>query len=337
MQMRTILIGAFALVFGIAAAVGAYLLVQSPTTAPKQDTVSVVVAAVDISRGQTLTEEHLVLRDWPKDAIPEGVVIDLKNAINRTARIALIKGDLLSEAKMAPAGAGRGMAAIIPTGMRAVTIQTPNVASGVAGFILPGNKVDVLLTVSSSGANDSTGGGSTITLLQNVEILAVDQRIDAPQENKMDLKELRSVTLLVTPDGAARLDLGQNKGTLQLALRSHADTATAFVEPATLAGLSIGTASSIAANQGPDPSSISNPVTAAPRPIMIRTLRGSSQGYINLPASANGADVGSIPEAPTADQAEPIASSKEVSVDPRSPLIVRPESQSRIRLESRSR
>jgi Flp pilus assembly protein CpaB len=84
--------------------------------------------------------------------------------------------------------------------------------------------VDVLLTIGGGGGNDPTGGGSTTTLLQNVEILAyeivaVDQRVEVPADDKVDAKELRSVTLLVTPDQAARLDLEQNRGTLRLAPR----------------------------------------------------------------------------------------------------------------------
>jgi pilus assembly protein CpaB len=286
MQTRTILIAVFAVVFGISAALGAYLLVQSPAGAPAPETVSVVVAAVDISRGQTLTPEHLVQRDWPKDAVPEGAITDLQEVLDRTATFAMIKGDLLSDAKLAPRGAGRGMAAVIPTGMRAVTIQTPTVATGVAGFILPGNKVDVLLTVSGTGTEDRTGGGSTITLLQNVEVLAVDQRIDAPQDNKMDLKDLRSVTLLVNPADAARLDLGQNKGVLQLALRNHADTATVLVEPATLAGLHLGSSVPVVVKHGP-PGESSQPQATAPipkRPMLIRTLRGSTSGFVALPS-----------------------------------------------------
>lgn len=324
MQLRTILIGAFALVFGIAAAIGAYLLVQSPAAASKPETVSVVVAAVDINRGETLSAQHLVQREWPKDSVPEGVVLHLRDAIDRTARIALMKGDLLSEGKMAPVGAGRGMAAIIPAGMRAVTIQTPNVASGVAGFILPGNKVDVLLTVSSSGTNDPTGGGSTITLLQNVEILAVDQRIDAPQDNKMDLKELRSVTLLVNPDGAARLDLGQNKGTLQLALRSHADTTTTFVEPATLAGLRINPAEPITVPQDLDQVvGKPRPVVAAlqrvapRRPVLIRTLRGAAPGFVHMPSSiGDDAEITPTAAVSAAHHARPIDPSAAISGHP---------------------
>jgi len=237
MQMRTILIGAFALVFGISAALGVFVVMNKAPGDAKAEMVSLVVAAVDINRGQSLTPEMLEKKDWPKDAVPEGTTSDPASIVERTVTISMLKGDLLQEAKLAPKGTGRGLAAVIPPGMRAVTIQTPNVSTGVAGFILPGNKVDVFLTMSGQGSDDKTGGGSTITLLQNVEILAVDQRIEAPSDNKMSDKELRSVTLMVTPADAAKIDLGQNKGTLRLGLRNPKDTSTDFVEPVTLAGL----------------------------------------------------------------------------------------------------
>jgi pilus assembly protein CpaB len=115
--------------------------------------------------------------------------------------------------------------------MRAFTIHTPSVASGVGGFILPGNKVDVLLTM------EGKYGSITTTLVQNLEILAVDQRIDAPADNRVDPNQLRSVTLLVTPDQAARLGLGQNKGALHLSLRNHEDNQVGSAAPARLAKL----------------------------------------------------------------------------------------------------
>jgi pilus assembly protein CpaB len=280
MQKRTMLIGALALVFGVSAAVGVYLLAASPAASPKAEMVSLVVAAADINRGKTLTSELLTHRDWPKEAVPEGALTDLAELVDRTATVSLMKGDLLFDGKLAPRGAGRGMAAVIPTGMRAVSIQTPNVSTGVAGFILPGNRVDVLLSVSTQGSDDPTGGGSTITLLQNVEILAVDQRIDAPQDNKMDAKELRSVTLLVNPTDAAKLDLGQNKGTLHLALRNATDKGTEDVEPATLAGLKVGSPAAVAVSQKSETIPPARPKKA---PLIIRTLRGSQSGFVSFP------------------------------------------------------
>ena len=118
-----------------------------------------------------------------------------------------------------------------------------------------------------SGTNES-GGGSTITLLQNVEILAVDQKMDAPSDNKVDTKDLRSVTLLVTPQQANRLDLGQNKGMLHLVLRNREDNKAAQTKPETLKDL-----------RPPVPP----PLPKAPEPppkVKIRTIRGVREGVV---------------------------------------------------------
>jgi pilus assembly protein CpaB len=199
------------------------------------ETVPVLVAAEALPRGTTLSANAVKVRDYPKNLVPEGAITILDDAVGRATMISLVKDDPLVEAKLVAKGC-RPIDALIPEGMRAFTITT-SLVSGVAGFILPGSKVDVLLTVTNHGNDDTTGGGSTTTLLQNIEILAVDQRMDAPADNKVDPKELRSVTLLVSPQQAAKLDLGQNKGTLHLSLRHPKDAAAAATRPATLKGI----------------------------------------------------------------------------------------------------
>jgi pilus assembly protein CpaB len=289
MHRRTLMIIGLALVFGVSAAMGVYLLTLNPNQSAEAETVDLLVVSVDVSKGQTLLESHLAKQKWPKNAIPEGALADLEHAVDRTTAVTLTKGELLLDSKLAQKGAGRGLAAVIPQGMRAVTIQTPNVATGVAGFILPGNKVDVLLGMSGQGNDDPTGGGSTVTLLQNVEILAVDQRIEAPQDNKMDPKELRSVTLLVTPTQAAELALGQNKGTLHLSLRNHMDSSMDTVDPATMTGLKSALPAPRPVVQTPPAQPIVKPVSAPrpPRrrpPTMVRTLKGAASNYVTFPA-----------------------------------------------------
>lgn len=238
MSTRTALVVAFALVFGGSAAMGVNSLVNSNRTAGQQvETVPVVVAATDIPRGGTITGELVKVLQFPKKLAPPGTLAKQDDAVDRAVLSPLVKDEPVLDGKLAPKGSGRGMAALVPSGMRAFTIQTTNVASGVAGFVMPGNRVDVLLTMNAVGAKDRTGGGITSTLLQNVEILAVDQKIDAPVDNRVDPNQLRSVTLLVTPEQAAKLDLGQNKGTLHLTLRNPEDKRHADARPATLSGL----------------------------------------------------------------------------------------------------
>lgn len=302
MRPQSILITALALVFGGSAAVGVNAYVNNKKTATVE-TVPVVVALIDIQRGSTITADVLKVRDYPKDAAPEGAVATLGDVIDRTVFIPLVKGDAVVESKLAPKGMGKGLASLVPSGMRAVTIQTPNVASGVAGFVLPGNRVDVLLTVTDSGGVD-TGGGSTTTLLQNVEILAVDQRMEAPADNKVDSKELRSVTLLVTPHQANLLDLGQNKGMLHLALRNLEDRQDARATPVTLADLRFrrekpwderaqGVLEALGkalAQRKPEPKVVVAPPPKPPVKVLIRTIRGSSEGGVSIERPEVGPD-----------------------------------------------
>jgi pilus assembly protein CpaB len=293
---RSLVIVALALVFGLSAAAGVNMLISgNRSDAAKVETVPVVVAAMDIPRGGTVTSEQVRIWDCPAGQAPPGAIAKLSDAIDRAVYTPLVKGEPVLDGKLAPKGAGRGLAALIPVGMRAFTIQTPNVASGVAGFIMPGNKVDVLMSMSDSGDNQ-TGGGSTTTLLQNVEILAVDQRIDAPADNKVDPVQLRSVTLLVTPNQAAKIDLGQNKGTLHLSLRNLGDGQFARTAPATMNDLrfhqerpwdarakdvlaALGQALAKRKEVPPPPAPAPPP---APIPIKIRTIRGNQEGLVSI-------------------------------------------------------
>lgn len=296
MRLQSLFAVVLALTFGGSAAVGVRSFVQrSGTAGPKAETVPVVVAVVDIARGGTITSELVKTRDYPKDMVPAGALTKPSEAIDRAVAIPLVKDEPVLEGKLSTRGAGRGLAALVPSGMRAVTIQTPNVASGVAGFVMPGNEVDVLLTVADSGLANSTGGGSTTTLLQKVEILAVDQRIDAPPDHKVDVQELRSVTLLVTPHQANLLDLGQNKGTLHLSLRNLEDNQNVSPRPATLADLrfhqekpwdekAMNVLSALAkvmaqrATPAPVPAPAAEKAPVIPPPVRLRTIRGAHEG-----------------------------------------------------------
>ena len=255
---------ALALVCGVSS-IGGFLLLRSQSTEVQPETVSVVIATREISRGEVINKQNVAVRQWVADQVPPHAIGNLSEALNRTVMTPLLPGEAIMSGKLADAELGRGLAALIPAGQRAYTIQTSRVASSVAGFVLPGNRVDVLLTL-RGGSQDATGGGSSTTLLQAVEILAVDQQLNAPTENRMDPQQLRSVTLLVSPDQASLLDLGQNMGTLSLSLRSPTDLAEALTVPATVNVLRY-------TQREPDVSSIvaKKPVVEAERPSLLPT------------------------------------------------------------------
>jgi pilus assembly protein CpaB len=239
MSFRTVLIVALALVSGGSAAIGISKYRDQDTSAAKAETVPVVVAKVDIPRGETLTAAQVEIKQYLE--APEGAADKTENVVERSVYTPLLKGEPILEKKLAPKGAGRGLGALIPKGMRAISIQTPTVASAGGGFILPGSKVDVLLIPNGQGNNDFSGGilnpviwhprsvGSEllalIPVVQNVQVWAVGPRVEAPAENRVDAKELHEVTLLVTPEQATTLTFSQNKGSLHLTLRNPEDNA----------------------------------------------------------------------------------------------------------------
>lgn len=234
MSIRAILVIVLAIVCGLSAAVGISKLRQPTTAAAEVETTPVVVAAVDISRGVSVTEDAVEVRDYPKDQVPEGALTSIDQAVGRSVMIALLAGDPIRDGKLADAKAGRGISALIKPDMRAYSISTSKDASKVAGLVLPGDKVDILYTIKGT-FRDETGGGSTTTLLQNVEILAIDQYVDAPSEP--DPKNLNSVTLLVTPQQVTDLDLAQNTGELGLSLRNPEDDKDTHTKPSTVNGI----------------------------------------------------------------------------------------------------
>lgn len=305
MKPRTLLLVVLALVCGVSAAVGVNQLNRPKDTTASPDTGTVVLAKTDIPRGGVLTAENCTVGEWPKNLLPSGAITKLEDAVDRSVMVPMVKGEPVLEGKIADKQAGRGLASMVRLGMRAFTIQTPHVAAGVGGFIMPDNRVDVLLTTRGHGINDGTGGGATTTLLQNVEVLAVDRRLDKEEDGEAELTEPKSVTLLVTPDQAAKLDLGMNMGTLHLSLRNPEDDAEANTRPATLAQLRFhqekplsnladragklaGAMARIIANSSNDSTEETAETQLAPvqhRTANIRTLRGSSRGNIRIDAS----------------------------------------------------
>ena len=198
MSIRTVLIVLLAVPFGVCAVVGVNALRGgSAAAAAEEEKVTVVVAAADIPRFTAVTADMVKTRDYPKSFAPAGGASRVEDVVDRVTDSQVVQDEPVLDARLAPRDAGRGVAAVIPQGMRALTILTPNLASGVAGLILPGNKVDVLFTKKSSGVNDQTGGGTSTTLLQDVEIMAVDQRVTRPATRL--IWRARSVTLVVTP------------------------------------------------------------------------------------------------------------------------------------------
>jgi pilus assembly protein CpaB len=185
-----------------------------PTAAPMT---RIIVAAVDLPIATTLRPEHLRLTDWPAGAQPVGVLRDPKELVGRVVISKVVQGEPILAVKLAAKEAGRGLAALIPEGMRGEAVRVDEVV-GVAGFIHPDDRVDVIATLSASGVSQISK-----VILQNVKVLAVGKELDASDFARNKALAVTVVTLLVTPAESEKLALTANTAKLTLTLRSWTD------------------------------------------------------------------------------------------------------------------
>jgi pilus assembly protein CpaB len=183
-----------------------------------EETVQVMVAAADLHQGQTIVPEHLALKSLPPDYVPDSVLRQVEQAIGRVPKERILKGEFIREERLADPEAGIGLNAIIPRGMRALTVDIPS-GSSVSGFLNPGNYVDVLVTVPS----EDDLPPETITLLQAVTVLAVDARMGGQRAEAKKNSKKPSVTLAVTPEQVEKLTHALAQGAVTLTLRNDID------------------------------------------------------------------------------------------------------------------
>jgi pilus assembly protein CpaB len=176
----------------------------------------VVVAASDLPAGTTIEPAQLRAVDWPADSMPQGAESDPANLVGRVVLTGLYANEPVTAQKLA-GDTGGILPQRIPPGMRAVSVPVTKV-SGISGFVTPGTHVDVVAIMTTRG--DGPPDRRAFTLLEDVPVLAVAQSVDQ-HDTKPNLAD--TVTLLVTPDDAARLMLASTEGALQLALRSYGD------------------------------------------------------------------------------------------------------------------
>jgi pilus assembly protein CpaB len=281
MTLRTGLVVLLALVFGVSATIGVKSLItdkksESTEEDKDKDRVEIVIAAVEIPRGTVISAESLKTEKISKESMKKGAITRIEDAIGRLSAMRIIQDDPIMEGKLAAKGSRASASSLITEKMRHVTIQTPNVAS--AGvFVSPGDKVDVLWTVQGQGADDPTGGGVTIRLLQNVEVFAVDKRIDPSAEVKSDAAEIRSVTLLVSPNQDAKLAQAQARGTLQLSVRNPDDDTAVDQPPVRMIDINSLAEKPKPKEEEKQPIKLVATPPAPKRPAQIELIRGNYQ------------------------------------------------------------
>lgn len=216
MKLRTISVFVLALALAGGAAWFANRWVQlqvQPASAKDNPTSSIIVAAQTIPLGQKIVDAHLESAPWPADRVPDDASTEMDEVKGRVAAQTIYQGEPILKKKITEHGVGSTLSALISRNKRAVTVRVNDVV-GVAGFVLPGNTVDVL------ASGDGRRGEPTKTVLQNVKVLAVDQTTG----NKDEPTVVRAVTLELTPEEAEELVEARTEGEIQLALRNTLDT-----------------------------------------------------------------------------------------------------------------
>ena len=237
MQIRSVATLAVALFFGLVAVIVVRSYVTHTATANQQSpgTIPVVVASQQIGRGVALQASMLKIVNYPRESVPTGGFQDVAQLMPNGQGPRITLGSLAANepilsAKLSGPGGRPNLSGVIESGMRAVSLRSNDVA-GVGGFVLPGDRVDVLLT-RSDGTQQTTS--VTQVLAENALVLGVDQSDNQEASKPVVTK---SVTVQVTPEQAATISLGESIGALSLALRRDNDNAPLGYRATTVADL----------------------------------------------------------------------------------------------------
>lgn len=273
-----------AIVLGLAAAavVILYLNQQSAANVTTRSTRPVVVAATDQKFGTKLERNMLKVVNYPKDSVPVNAYSSLDSVVGQTTKIFLAAKEPVLASKLSTIGGGLSM--MVRSNMRASSV-TVNLVSSVSGFVVPGDKVDVLVTIDQQAQQQIA---TTKTILQNIEVLAAGVKTESrDQENKPNT-DLQTITLLVDPSSAERMALAMHEGKIHLTLRNPEDVDTTKVASIDTRQL-LGNSSPAVASSGARRSSPSKvvyrdrevKVAATPVPVPVNTkvtvIRGTKQ------------------------------------------------------------
>jgi len=222
MNRNRLVIGfAFALVLAFAASAFVYHAFRQASAAPAAIAIQhVVVAAGPFPLGTLLDASKLKTISWSSGEPMAGMFAKIEDCANRALITSVVENEPILEAKLAPRESGAGLPATIPAGMRALSVAVNDVI-GVAGFVMPGTTVDVLVTGAVQGTTQGTPTTVTRTILENVRVLAAGQKIEQNRDGKPETVPV--VTLLVAPEDAGKLAMASTQGKIQLALRNTVD------------------------------------------------------------------------------------------------------------------
>jgi pilus assembly protein CpaB len=250
-----------------------YLRQQNATVLAPPKTGNLIVAARPLGLGTLLVDADVKTIEWTGNALPVGYASNKADVVGRGVMSPLQENEPILDGKLAPKGAGGGLPVIIDQGKRALTMRVSDV-SGVAGFVTPNTRVDVLFTIDDKV---NTSEPSTRIIMQDVRALAAGQQIQPDKEGKP--VSVGVVTFLVTPEQAETLALASQQGSIQLALRNSLDTMrikTFGTRTSALLGGAIGRPlpARKVANRSAAPAAAAAP---QPSPTVIEVYRGGAR------------------------------------------------------------
>ena len=216
---RMLLVVGIAMVTATLASLGVYIAIQKrPVLTREIPSAYVIVAAKPLEQGVRLTSDVVKRIGWPERNPIAGSFANVEDVVNRGLVATVLENEPITDGKLAPLEAGAGLPPTIRAGMRAMSVKV-NEVIGVAGFVVPGTKVDVLVTI-----HEERGSASRV-VVSNVQVLAAGTRTDEA-EAKKEGKPIPSsvVTLMVSPPDAERIALAATEGQIMLALRNPLDT-----------------------------------------------------------------------------------------------------------------
>ena len=278
-RMRVFLVLVLALAAGGGLAYATYDYVQKAApTSVGMPTTKVVVAASDLDIGAELDANDVRVIDWPTNAVPQNAITDPNEVIGRGLILPIIQNEPFLPMKLAGKESGAGLPPAIPPGMRAVSVRV-NEVIGVAGYVLPGTRVDIVATVSPTQQHSDM---TSKVVLTDIQVLAAGTKIERDVEADKPVS-VNVVTLLVNPEEAERLTLAANEGQIQLALRNPLDRAIPVTRGVRAAGL--------LGNPPPvnkvvvTPKGVKTMVAAAPpspavpEPLTVEIIRGDKRAH----------------------------------------------------------
>ncbi|MCU1285268.1 MAG: hypothetical protein JWO13_1618 [Acidobacteriales bacterium] len=215
-RRKLLMVGLIALVLATVVSLGIFNILKRAISNGTGGGATVVVAALDLNVGAQIEEKDLRLVKLPPGDLPAGVFHQTSEVVGRGVLVPMMKNEPVLSSKIAAENAGAGLPSMIQNGMRAVSVKVNDVVS-VAGFVVPGTRVDVLLT----GTPAQNGELTTTTVLENVQVLAAGQKLQ--HDANGEPQQVPVITLLVSPEDAQKLTLANQDGKIQLSLRNPLD------------------------------------------------------------------------------------------------------------------